>query len=716
MENYKGRIWPGRPYPLGAKYDGMGVNFALFSENATGVKLCFFHSSDDNEEYTQINLTEVTDHIWHVYLPDIRPGQLYGYRVYGQYRPKNGYRFNPHKLLIDPYAKAITGRIEISDMMFGYPVNAEGKNIDFKKDIKNSAGVVKKCVVIDTQFDWENDRKPNTEMHNSIIYELHVKGFTAQHPQVSENERGTFRALTSPVILDYFRQLGITAVELMPVHHFVHDKFLLDNGLTNYWGYNSIGFFAPHAEYSASGRNGEQVKEFKEMVKAFHKAGIEVILDVVYNHTCEGDHLGPTISFRGIDNFNYYRLNEEDKRLYTDYTGTGNTMNMLSSRTLQLVMDSLRYWVNEMHVDGFRFDLASALARGLFEVGRLSTFLDTIHQDPVISQVKLIAEPWDLGEGGYQVGGFPVLWAEWNGKYRDCVRKFWRGDESQVKELAYRLSGSSDLYEDNGKLPSASINFCTCHDGFTLNDLVSYNQKHNEANHEKNSDGEDHNLSWNTGVEGPTDDEKILNIREQRKRNFLATLMVSQGVPMISHGDEYGRTQMGNNNAYCQDSPLTWMNWSWDERQKSLFDFTCKIINIRKNQPVMHRRRYFKGRKIYGKGIRDIRWLNADGKDMTEEEWDTSFIRCMGMLLNGTLISEVNEFGEPIKNDTLLVIVNSFWEPISFALPREDVSDEWSLLIETSNSEVSENGRKIKEMINMAPRSLVLLKNMTLQY
>ncbi len=711
MENYKGRIWPGVPYPLGANYDGQGVNFTLFSEYATAVKLCLFHSPDETEEYTQINLTEVTDHIWHIYLPDIKPGQLYGYRVYGRYMPGKGYRFNPHKLLIDPYAKAIAGRMEISKKMFGYPIESIMKNFDLKKDIRNSADVVKKCVVIDTHFDWEDDKKPNTDMHNTIIYELHVKGFTAQHPQTPENERGTFKALSSPVIIDYFKQLGITAVELMPVHHFVHDKFLLDKGLTNYWGYNSVGFFAPHAEYSASGTHGEQVGEFKEMVKAFHKAGIEVILDVVYNHTCEGDHLGPTLSFRGIDNFNYYRLNKEDKRLYTDYTGTGNTMNMLSSRTLQLVMDSLRYWANDMHVDGFRFDLASALARGLYEVGMLSTFLDTIHQDPVISQCKLIAEPWDLGEGGYQVGGFPVLWAEWNGKYRDSVRKFWRGDESQVKELAYRLSGSSDLYEDNGKLPSASINFCTCHDGFTLHDLVSYNKKHNEANVEENNDGEDHNLSWNTGVEGPTADEKIIAIRERRKRNFLATLMVSQGVPMISHGDEYGRTQLGNNNAYCQDNPLTWMNWDWDEKQKELFEFTCKIINIRKIQPVMHRRRYFKGRKIYGKEIRDIRWLNTDGKDMTEEEWDTSFIRCMGMLLNGTLISEVNKYGELIKHDTLLIIVNSYWEPISFALPNEDLNNEWSLLIDTFTNEVTGSGRKIRDAYKMEPRSLVLLKN-----
>jgi isoamylase len=520
MEKYIGKIWPGKPYPLGANYDGNGVNFALFSEHATAVKLCLFHTPEDKEEYTQINLTEVTDFNWHIYLPGIKPGQVYAYRVYGRYLPKEGFRFNPHKLLIDPYAKAICGKIMVNDKMFGYVGDKEAKQPDLKKDVRNNADIMNKCIVVDTEFDWEDVKKPDIEMHNSIIYELHVKGFTAKHGAIAPSERGTYKGLASPVVIDYFKNLGITAIELMPVHHFAHDKFLIDKGLRNYWGYNTIGFFAPHAEYSASGMNGEQVKEFKEMVKAYHKAGIEVILDVVYNHTCESNHLGPTLSFRGIDNLNYYRLNEKDKQMYLDYTGTGNTLNMLSAHTLQMVMDSLRYWINEMQIDGFRFDLASALARGLYDVGKLSTFLDTIHQDPVISQCKLIAEPWDLGQGGYQVGNFPVLWAEWNGKYRDSVRRFWRGDESQVRDLAYRLSGSSDLYQDNGKLPSASINFFTCHDGFTLHDLVSYNRKHNKANNEDNRDGEEHNLSWNTGVEGPTDDEKIIELREKRKRNF----------------------------------------------------------------------------------------------------------------------------------------------------------------------------------------------------
>ncbi|NBC83742.1 MAG: glycogen debranching protein GlgX [Bacteroidetes bacterium] len=713
MEKYQGRIWPGKPYPLGATWDGKGVNFALFSEYATGVKLCFFHSQDDKEEYTQIEMGEVTDYVWHVYLPDVKPGQLYGYRVYGRYRPNDGMRFNPHKLLIDPYAKAISGRTDIKDKMFGYEMGTGGKKADLKKDVQNNVDQINKSVVIDTAFDWEGVEQPDTPMHNTVIYELHVKGFTARHPDIPENERGSYKAMASPVIIDYFKKLGVTAIELMPVHHFVHNKFLLDKGLDNYWGYNSIGFFAPHAEYSSSGMNGEQVNEFKEMVKAYHREGIEVILDVVYNHTGEGDHLGPTLSFRGIDNQNYYRLSEKNQRFYMDYTGTGNTLNMLSSRTLQMVMDSLRYWAVEMQVDGFRFDLASTLARGLYDVGKLSTFLDTIHQDPIISQRKLIAEPWDLGEGGYQVGNFPVQWAEWNGKYRDSLRKFWRGDESQVMELAYRLSGSSDLYEDNGRLPSSSINFVTCHDGFTLHDLVSYNEKHNIDNGEDNNDGESHNNSWNSGVEGPTDDKDIIDLREQRKRNFLASLMFSQGVPMISHGDEYGRTQMGNNNAYCQDNEIAWMNWDWNQREKNLFDFTSKVIDIRKNQPAMHKRRYFKGRKIHGKEIRDIRWLNTDGTDMTEQEWNSSFIRCMGMLLNGKLITEVNEWGEPIQDDILLLLVNSYWEPLHFTLPHEEVELDWEVLIDTCNNRVNKEIPNVRYVYEMSGRSLVLLRNIS---
>ncbi len=710
MKKYNGPVLPGRPYPLGASFDGKGINFTLFSEYAEKVFLCLFHTPDDTREYTQIELKEVTDYVWHVYLPGLKPGQLYGYRVEGEYKPEQGLRFNRHKLLTDPYAKAIAGKFDVCDCMLDYVPT--GKNIKkgFKFNDADSATHVPKCVVPDTNFDWEGIEKPETPMHKSIIYELHVKGFTATHPDVPENERGTYKGLAHPRVINYFKELGITAIELMPIHHFVHNKFLLDLGLTNYWGYNSIGYFAPHAQYSASGQINEQVNEFKEMVKAYHRAGIEVILDVVYNHTGEGDHMGPTLSFRGIDNQNYYRLDEKKPWLYTDYTGTGNTMNMLSARTLQLVMDSLRYWATDMQVDGFRFDLASTLARGLYDVGKLSTFLDTIHQDPIISQLKLIAEPWDLGEGGYQVGNFPVQWAEWNGKYRDSVRKFWRGDESQVSELAYRFSGSSDLYEDNGRLPSASVNFVTAHDGFTLHDLVSYNKKYNMANGENNNDGENNNISWNSGAEGPTNDTDIIKLREQRKRSFLSTLLLSQGVPMISHGDEYGRTQNGNNNAYCQDNELAWMNWEWDDTQKKLFEFTKKLIALRKSHPVTHRRRYFKNRPIHGEDIRDIRWLNIEGKDMTLKEWDTKFIRIMGMLLNGKLMDEIDENGNKLSGDILLILVNSFWEPATFKLPNDDLNNSWEVVIDTSREEITEPHNSVKEQYEIQGRSLVLLK------
>ncbi|QIA09072.1 glycogen debranching protein GlgX [Draconibacterium halophilum] len=709
--NNEMKVLPGKPYPLGTTYDGKGVNFALFSENATGVRLCLFHHPDDPHEYTQVDFTEVTDYVWHAYLPEIKPGQLYGYRVFGRYQPKKGFRFNPQKLLIDPYAKAICGRIEVKESMFDYNLKNESKKTVYKKNSTDSASELNKSVVIDTQFNWEGVKKPDIPMHNSIIYELSVKGFTATHPGIPEEERGTYKGLANPLIINYFKELGITAIELMPIHHFTHNKFLLDKGLHNYWGYNSIGYFAPHAEYSASGQNGNQVNEFKEMVKAYHREGIEVILDVVYNHSAEGNHLGPTLAFRGIDNHHYYRIEQKKPLYYTDYTGTGNTLNMLSSRTLQLVMDSLRYWATEMQVDGFRFDLASTLARGLYDVGKLSTFLDTIHQDPTISQMKLIAEPWDLGEGGYQVGNFPVLWAEWNGKFRDSVRKFWRGDESQVSELAYRLSGSSDLYQDNGKLPSSSINFITAHDGFTLNDLVSYNQKYNENNLEDNNDGEDHNISWNSGVEGATDDPDILKLREKRKRNFLSTLLLSQGVPMISHGDEYGRTQNGNNNAYCQDNEIAWMNWDWTEEQKNLFEFTKKIVAIRNEHPILHPRRYFKNRQIQGEGVNDIRWLNTDGIDMSQEEWDTSFIRMMGMLLNGELMKEIDENGNSLQQEILLILVNSYWEPMLFTLPHEGLNPEWEVLVDTEMQDHSDPNKLIQSVYEVQARSLVLLKN-----
>lgn len=708
MNKYDGPIWPGKPYPLGANYDGHGVNFALFSENASGSTLCLFHADNEEQEYARIKMTEQTDHVWHVYLPGVKPGRLYGFRVEGPYEPSHGHRFNPNKLLIDPYAKAINGRINWSDAMFGYPVNSKEKNRDLLFDESDSGPGMNKSVVINPDFDWEGVPAPNIPLHDSIIYEVHVKGFTQLHPDLDPELRGTYKGLAQAPVIDYFKKLGITAVELMPVHHFVNDKDLVDKGLSNYWGYNSIGFFAPHSDYCSSGTLGEQVWEFKKMVKAFHKAGIEVILDVVYNHTAEGNHMGPTLCFKGIDNEAYYRQVSADPRFYMDYTGTGNTINMLHHHSLQLVMDSLRYWILEMHVDGFRFDLASTLARGLQEVGKLSTFLDTIHQDPVISQVKLIAEPWDVGEGGYQVGNFPVLWAEWNGKYRDSLRRFWRGDESQVAELAYRLSGSSDLYQVNGRRPFASINFVTAHDGFTLNDLVSYNDKHNIDNKEDNNDGESHNLSWNCGVEGPTENPDIQELRERQKRNFLATLILSQGVPMICSGDEYGRTQHGNNNVYCQDNEISWFHWDWTETQKELSDFTRMLISIRRNTPLLHRRKFFHGRKIQGTDVRDIRWLAPDGQDMTQEEWDSAFVRCIGMMLNGEVMEEYDQWGRRIKDDILLVLINSYWEPVSFVLPENTAG--WEVMVDTFHAENSLQGNMAPDIFPLQPRSLVLLK------
>ncbi|HEX8221881.1 MAG TPA: glycogen debranching protein GlgX [Chloroflexia bacterium] len=704
-------VWPGKPYPLGATWDGKGVNFALFSENATGVELCLFDSTEDEVERMRIRMTEQTDYVWHVYMPNLRPGQLYGYRVYGPHEPAQGHRFNPAKLLLDPYAKAITGRISWSDALFGYPMSAEDPDRDLQIDTQDSAPGMNRSVVIDPAFDWGDDKLPNTPLHESIIYEVHVKGFTAQHPDIDPRLRGTYAGLATPQAIDYLKTLGVTAVELLPVHHFVNDKMLVDKGLSNYWGYNSIGYFAPYSEYSGSGVLGEQVREFKAMVKTLHAAGIEVILDVVYNHTAEGNHFGPHLSFKGIDNVSYYRLVGDDPRFYMDYTGTGNTLNMLHPRTLQMVMDSLRYWVTEMHVDGFRFDLASTLARGLHEVGKLSSFLDIIHQDPVISQVKLIAEPWDIGEGGYQVGNFPVNWSEWNGKYRDTVRSFWRGDESQVAELAYRLSGSSDLYQHNGRAPYASINFVIAHDGFTLNDLVSYNEKHNEANGENNMDGESHNRSWNFGVEGPTDDPEITAAREKQKRNFLATLLLSQGVPMICGGDEFGRTQQGNNNAYCQDNEISWYNWDWSEKDRDLFEFTRKLIQIRKDFPVLHRRKFFQGRRIRGTDIRDIRWIRPDGLDMTEEEWNDSLVRVLGMLLNGSVMDEYNERGERIRDDVVLLMINGYWEDVGFCVPGKEGEPDWEVLVDTADPEgLQSRMYRCGEVYNLTGRSLALLR------
>jgi glycogen operon protein len=704
------KVWPGNPYPLGATWDGEGVNFALYSENATGVELCLFDSPDDENDIVRIRLTQQTDFVWHVYLPGVHPGQAYGYRVYGPFEPENGFRFNPNKLLIDPYAKAISGDIQWDDSMFGYPLG--NQEADLKLDTQDSAGGMPKSIVIDPTFNWGDDKKPGVPLSDSIIYEVHVKGFTATHPGIDRKERGTYAAMASPDAVQYLQTLGVTAVELLPVQHFVQDRILLDKKLHNYWGYNTIGFFAPYTGYSSSDTIGGQVREFKTMVKALHSAGIEVILDVVYNHTAEGNELGPTLSFKGIDNHAYYHMVKDNMRYYMDYTGTGNSLNMSHPRTLQLVMDSLRYWVTEMHVDGFRFDLAATLARGLYEYGGLSSFFDIIHQDPILSQVKLIAEPWDLGEGGYMVGNFPVLWAEWNDKYRDALRKFWKGDENQVAELAYRLSGSSDLYQSTGRRPYASINFVVAHDGFTMNDLVSYNEKHNEANGENNNDGNNNNNSWNCGVEGPTDDPAIQELREKQKRNLMATLLFSQGVPMICGGDEIGRTQHGNNNAYCQDDGISWFNWDLSEADQQLLEFTKLLIQIRRDSPVLHRRKFFQGRRIYGRDIRDIMWIRPDGEEMTEEEWSTSYVRCLGMFLNGQAMDEVDSKGQRIRDDMLLLLINGHWEEIDFTLPgKGSLPGHWEVMVDT-NLPLDRTPRSVDngEVFELEPRSLVLLR------
>jgi isoamylase len=664
------KIWLGYPYPLGATWLGNGVNFAIFSETATSVDLCLFDSLDVLQENIRIPMTEHTDQVWHVFLPDVKPGQLYGYRVTGPYDPERGMRFNNSKLLIDPYAKAIAGEINWADEMFAYVVGNELE--DLARDFRDDAWGMPKAVVIDNAFDWANDKRPRTPLHSSVIYEAHVKGFTHLYPKVPEEIRGTYAGIGSAGTIEYLKELGVTAVELLPVHAHIDDKALIDRGLRNYWGYNTIGFFAPEAKYSSSGAMGGQVSEFKTMVRNLHAAGIEVILDVVYNHTAEGNHMGATLCFRGIDNHAYYRLVPEDQRLYLDFTGTGNTFNLLHPRTLQLVMDSLRYWVNDMHVDGFRFDLASTLARDQNGVNKLHAFFEIIHQDPVISQVKLIAEPWDVAEGGYQVGNFPVLWAEWNGKYRDAVRRFWKGDEGRIGEMAYRLTGSPDLYQTTGRRPYASINFVTAHDGFTLNDLVSYNEKHNEANGEKNNDGDNNNNSWNCGAEGPTDDPEINKLRAQQRRNFLATLFLSQGVPMLCAGDEWARTQNGNNNAYCQDNELSWLSWEHDESQKQLFEFTKTLIQLRHDHPVFRRPKFFQGRRIRGSEIRDVMWFNPGGNEMSDEEWASPFVRCLGMLLSGDTIDVLNFEGQPIRDATFLLLINAHNQPIPFVMHGQE--------------------------------------------
>ncbi|HXD85855.1 MAG TPA: glycogen debranching protein GlgX, partial [Urbifossiella sp.] len=610
------RIWPGRPYPLGATWDGAGVNFALFSEFATKIELCLFENAAAPSECERIELRERTDQVWHCYLPDVLPNQLYGYRVHGPYEPAKGHRFNPHKILLDPYAKLIGRDVSWDDQLFGYTIGQD----DLSFDERDSAAHAPLAAVVDTAFTWGDDKPPRTPWHKTFIYEMHVKGFTQLHPEVPENVRGSYTALASEAVIKHLKGLNVTAIELLPVHQHLNDRHLLERGLTNYWGYNTLGFFAPHFGYQSANLNFNPVNEFKMMVRAMHAASIEVILDVVYNHTAEGSHLGPTLSWRGIDNASYYRLSP-DPRYYMDFTGCGNTLNMQNPRVLQLIMDSLRYWVKEMHVDGFRFDLASTLARELFDVNKLGAFFDIIHQDPIISQVKLIAEPWDVGPGGYQVGNFPPGWTEWNGKYRDCVRKFWKGDGGTASEFATRLCGSSDLYEWSGRKPYASINFITCHDGFSLNDLVSYNDKHNEANGEENNDGCSNNDSWNCGAEGPTDDSNINALRDKQKRNFLLTLMLSQGVPMLLAGDELSHTKKGNNNTYCQDNELTWLNWNLDDRQEAFLRFAVLASRIWREQPVLQRRQFFLGRSIRGEGITDVSWFNPDGKDMSDDDW-----------------------------------------------------------------------------------------------
>jgi len=697
------RVWPGSPWPLGATWDGEGVNFAIFSQHATAVELCLFAAAEDAEAAHTIPLAERMDHVWHAYLPDARPGQLYGYRVHGPYNPQLGQRFNANKLLIDPYARALTGSVQWSDALFGYIVGDPRADLSF--DERDSAPGVPRAVVIDQTFPWGDDKPPRVPWHRTVIYECHVRGMTMLHPDVPEHLRGTYLGLASDAIVDHLRALQVTAIQLMPVHHMVAERRLVDLGLTNYWGYNSIGFFAPDARF-ASGDRGRQVGEFKSMVKRFHRAGIEVILDVVYNHTAEGGHLGPTLAFRGIDNEAYYRLDARQPRYYIDFTGTGNSLNVLHPRSLQLIMDSLRYWVLEMHVDGFRFDLASALARELYQVNRLGRFFDIIKQDPIISQAKLIAEPWDLGEGGYQVGNFPVGWAEWNGKYRDTVRRYWRGDNSQIADFAYRLSGSSDLYGDDERSPHSSINYVTCHDGFTLRDLVSYDRKHNEANGENNRDGTNANWSSNWGVEGSTADSSILDLRERMMRNFMATLAFSQGVPMISHGDELGRTQQGNNNAYCHDSELTWMHWDLDARGRRFLHFVQRVFAMRAANPVLRRRTFFQGHPIAETGIKDLAWLHPDGRELSQDDWYDARLRAIGMLIHGQATDERDERGRLATGETVLFLLNSGGRSKRFNLPLIAEAGRWTEVVNTAPS----SGRALREVITIAAHAAILLR------
>jgi isoamylase len=698
------KVFPGVDYPLGAVFDGAGTNFSLFSEIAERVELCLF---DENGRETRIDLPEVTGYCWHGYLPTVEPGQRYGYRVHGPWEPARGHCCNPAKLLLDPYAKAIDGQVRWDEAVFPYRFidGPEARNDT------DSAPFMPKCVVHQPFFDWSGDRRLQLPWHETVIYETHVKGLTVRHPEVPDEMRGTYAGLAQPAVIEYLKALGVTAVELMPIHYFIHDKHLVDQGLRNYWGYNSIGYFALNDEYAADKRPGGMVAEFKQMVKTLHQAGMEVILDVVYNHTAEGNHLGPMLSFKGIDNAYYYRLTD-DPRYYMDYTGTGNSLNMRHPHVLQLVMDSLRYWITEMHVDGFRFDLASTLARELHDVDRLSAFFDLIQQDPIISQVKLIAEPWDVGEGGYQVGNFPPVWTEWNGKYRDCVRDFWRGEDQTLGEFAARFTGSSDLYENTSRLPYASINFITAHDGFTLNDLVSYNEKHNDANGEENRDGESHNRSWNCGAEGPTRDPQVRRLRDRQKRNFMTTLILSQGVPMLLGGDEFGRTQQGNNNAYCQDNEISW--YEWETTDENLLDFCRKLIRYRKNHPVFRRRGWFQGREIHGNDMGDIAWFTMEGEKMAEADWGQGYAKSLGVFLNGATIPNPNPRGEPVTDDNFYLIFNAHSETLKFILPGANWGEQWVKELDTESGWLeNQNPLEAGDQIKVEARSVVVLRQVS---
>ncbi len=708
------RTWPGTPYPLGATWDGWGTNFALFSEVADSVELCLFSASGEDEDgpliEERVELTEMDGFVWHVYLPGVSPGQRYGYRVHGPWDPARGLRCDGSKLLLDPYGKAVEGDISWDDSLFDYQLGQPRK-----RNTTDSAPHMPKNVVINPFFDWGHDRAPQTPYHQTVIYEAHVRGLTLRHPAVPADQRGTYAGLAHPAVIAHLQRIGVTAVELMPVHQFVSEQSLVERGMVNYWGYNTIGFLAPHNRYSSAGQRGEQVGEFKAMVKALHEAGIEVILDVVYNHTAEGDHRGPTLSFRGIDNSAYYRLDGAAPWRYLDYTGCGNSLNARHPHSLQLVMDSLRYWVLEMHVDGFRFDLASALARELHDVDRLSTFFDLVHQDPVVSQVKLIAEPWDIGEGGYQVGNFPPLWTEWNGKYRDSIRDFWRGRPESVGEFASRLTGSSDLYATSGRRPVASINFVTCHDGFTLGDLVSYDHKHNEANGEDNRDGTNDNRSWNCGEEGPTDDPAVAELRARQKRNFLVTLFLSQGVPMLTAGDEMGRSQQGNNNAYCQDNDISWLDWSLASSERELLRFTEALAGLRRDHPVFRRRRFFRGRPDTEDQSSDITWLTPSGEEMIQQDWQTGYAQSLAALLNGEAISEPDPRGGRVVDAKFLLLFNAHSEAIMFTLPDSSLAAGWEIVIDTSTAEASdeEDGAALlpKSEVKVGSRSAVVLRS-----